>query len=293
MSDDFESPALPEATQQTQATPQFRNLLISPPSLASDEAQLLSILSSFPVRPDLQMLDRLSMNIVQLPQDHYDNIILATNDESTLAQLVAVLPRLLSALKPGRSIHVPAGPRGSLKSDGIIAGFAVNQGDDGTILTRPEQSETIVPLRLKRKSVNSDKVKKLKATLAANPNAPKVDESTLLQGEDYVRPIIQPPECAPSAGKRRKACKDCTCGLKEMEEDEIRAMNARQQKVTLGSDELAEVDFTAMGSKNPVSSCGSCYLGDAFRCSGCPYLGMPAFKPGEKVQLSQNFGDDL
>lgn len=28
-----------------------------------------------------------------------------------------------------------------------------------------------------------------------------------------------------------------------------------------------------------------CYLGDAFRCDGCPHTGKPAFKPGNKIVL--------
>ena len=62
---------------------------------------------------------------------------------------------------------------------------------------------------------------------------------------------------------KRKACKDCSCGLAE---------------------DLA--GGKAITTKSVNSSCGSCYLGDAFRCASCPYLGMPAFKPGEKIQLS-------
>lgn len=65
--------------------------------------------------------------------------------------------------------------------------------------------------------------------------------------------------------KAGKPCENCTCGRKELEEG----------KITKKDLETGAVQ----------SSCGKCYLGDAFRCATCPYLGQPAFEPGDKVQL--------
>jgi hypothetical protein len=105
----------------------------------------------------------------------------------------------------------------------------------------------------------------------------------------YNRLIFSAPECRPKAGKRRRACKDCTCGLKEKIEAEDAAKRSTADKalntLKLGADDLAEVDFTVQGK---VGSCGNCALGDAFRCDGCPYIGLPAFKPGEEVRLLNN-----
>jgi hypothetical protein len=66
-----------------------------------------------------------------------------------------------------------------------------------------------------------------------------------------------------------RACKDCSCGRKELEEQ-------------VGEDAAKK----ALEEGQVKSSCGSCYLGDAFRCESCPYKGQPAFRAGEKVQLT-------
>lgn len=64
----------------------------------------------------------------------------------------------------------------------------------------------------------------------------------------------------------RKACDNCSCGRKEMEEMvNSEAGEMKQENVVV-----------------PSSSCGNCSKGDAFRCAGCPFLGKPAFKEGEE-----------
>lgn len=89
-----------------------------------------------------------------------------------------------------------------------------------------------------------------------------IDEDTLLDEADLVKPDPKSLRVCGTTGKR-KACKDCSCGLRE-------ELDSGKEPTT----------------KSFSSSCGSCYLGDAFRCASCPYLGMPAFKPGQKVALS-------
>nr|SVE76700.1 EOG090X0FGQ [Daphnia longispina] len=93
-----------------------------------------------------------------------------------------------------------------------------------------------------------------------------INEDDLLDESDLIKPAAESLRVCGTTGKR-KACKDCSCGLAE----------------ELGTAQSGKSTTTSAAT----SSCGSCYLGDAFRCASCPYLGMPAFKPGEKIQLSE------
>ncbi|KMT02654.1 hypothetical protein BVRB_9g203310 [Beta vulgaris subsp. vulgaris] len=103
-----------------------------------------------------------------------------------------------------------------------------------------------------------------------NDDMDLIDEDTLLTEEDLKKPQL-PTVGDCEVGSTRKACKNCSCGRAEEEQ--------KVEKLGLTMDQL----------DNPQSACGSCGLGDAFRCSTCPYKGLPAFKLGEKVSLPGNF----
>ncbi|KAF1975889.1 Fe-S cluster assembly protein DRE2 [Bimuria novae-zelandiae CBS 107.79] len=236
-----------------------------------------------------------------------------------------VMNKVVGALKPGGLLKSQDGVFGATggaeKTEAILAGLV--DGADG--MMKPEQVESVsIPLKLRKNAkgtngVNSttngngavplnangkreqappvqplgvgfvDFSNDLDAEIITGEDDDLIDEDDLITEEDMARPIIQPPECRPKAGKRRRACKDCTCGMKEKLEADDAAKRANADKalntMKLGADDLTEVDFTVQGK---VGSCGNCALGDAFRCDGCPYIGLPAFKPGEEVRLLNN-----
>jgi anamorsin len=93
-------------------------------------------------------------------------------------------------------------------------------------------------------------------------NGELVDEDELL-ARDGIAPgaAVDGKGCAVDESGKRKPCKDCSCGLADADAD------------------------AAMPVKKAGDGCGSCALGDAFRCAACPYLGLPPFQPGERVEL--------
>jgi len=111
-----------------------------------------------------------------------------------------------------------------------------------------------------------------------------VDEDDLLAEEGAG--VLAPPPAVDAAARAaaaddcggRKACDNCTCGRAEREAMERAGGGA--------------ADENQPRQQVPSSSCGNCAKGDAFRCAGCPFLGKPAFKPGEE-HLVLDLADDL
>ncbi|XP_018431073.1 PREDICTED: anamorsin, partial [Nanorana parkeri] len=98
-------------------------------------------------------------------------------------------------------------------------------------------------------------------TLSANDmndvDVDLLDSDDLLDQDDLKKPLpstLRSSGCGESTDKKRKACKNWGIGIG--------------------------------GGTSCDSFLFQCYLGDAFRCASCPYLGMPAFSPGEKVMLN-------
>lgn len=295
------------------------------------------------------IIDRVANGSVQLAEGAYDHIVYVNPNENHLAVPPSVLEKLFHALKSGGKLLGDLPTEQDL--DALMSGFIVDSTTQwtkpapvtaSTVLLKKKNtsgSKTLPtfkkatvssPVAMTDTSANNTDVdedvsmkRKLEETKLAYFSDAESDEGEddllsenelIADSEKLTLDVVVPKKCElPSGKKRRKACKDCTCGLKELEEQEeantrtlqesilgkmaqlatLEAIKIEERlkkaQVKFTEEDLAEIDFTVEGK---TGGCGSCALGDAFRCDGCPYLGLPPFKPGEVVTLD-SFGEDI
>ncbi|KAJ3743338.1 cytokine-induced anti-apoptosis inhibitor 1, Fe-S biogenesis-domain-containing protein [Lentinula detonsa] len=252
-----------------------------------------------------QMLDRLVDGATTLTHSTYSSVhVILTQSEyfSLLPNISLLLSQLLAGLAPLGTLHLhnlSAFDLSPLTSALTLSGFTLLTTTTSTIIAQKPAHSASGPLRLlNRKKTDPAKKKALWAFSIDTPSTPSIDPDSLLTDADKARPV---PTCEPvntSAPRRKRACKNCTCGLAELEAEELRNSNIvlLDGKVDGNAVEVNQGEETerliqaAKAASKATSSCGNCFLGDAFRCASCPYLGLPAFKPGEKVEI--DFGMD-
>ncbi len=190
---------------------------------------------------------------------------LTISASSTEEVSVTVIEDALRALVPGGSItiNIPAG-NSAVKRNIMFSGFI------SVAVATVENTQTITANKPDVDFASSSSVK-LNPTLISTESTWNFDmddgevdliaDSDLLKEDVSSNPVY---DCGPGSDGKRKACKDCVCGLA----DEERA------------DELEAAGGVAK------SGCGSCAYGDAYRCATCPSLGKPSWKKvGDAVKL--------
>lgn len=209
---------------------------------------------------------------VHLPPNSHDNLVSSVHLALSQASFAPLLPTPSSNIIAYTSPSTPAAP-----------------SIPGPSVASSSSSAGPRPLNLRKPT---DRAKRAALWALDSPLLPDGGKS-LLTPEDKQRPVCILPDPEGKPVKRRRACKDCTCGLAEIEANEeaqsAAAIKEAQRFFLEGDDDIPEhIKGATVGVEKvwptekraeakKTSSCGSCYLGDAFRCSSCPYLGEQQF----------------
>ncbi|ORX71286.1 DUF689-domain-containing protein [Linderina pennispora] len=273
---------------------------------------------------DFEQADRIADGSAVLGSARYDHIIASPVAPYTVEYSRAVLAALLNALKPGAVLTVnelaldsatdlPESPvtrtQEELVAQTKFAGFVEPHLEAAAVgnteleqlvqnVWRMAGAQEFLQTAAGRVSVASVTAKKpaynvgsaAALSFGKKRAAKKVwminvasddedeieDQDDLLEAEDLARPDAKSLARPDGLPAKRKACKNCTCGLADGEEPDPTKCKPSKPKPK----PKKPVDVV-----NVKSACGNCSLGDAFRCTSCPYMGMPAFKPGDKITL--------
>lgn len=196
-------------TKNATTSPSSRTLLLAPPSVAS-EGSLTSLLPSYDrTTTDLQMLDRLSAGLVNLPPATYDTILLLTSaDGARRAEAATLLSRdvfaaLVPAMKAGARLKTQDG--NSFESaearEAVLAGLVEKEGG---VYEKAEEDEVVVPLRFGKKKNSNNVSEKPKAgaapddggAVAHSSAGPAVDKATVDMAGKPTTLDMAPPSAA-------------------------------------------------------------------------------------------------
>lgn len=146
-----------------------------------------------------------------------------------------------------------------LKLAGFISVVTADDADANEVVVsgiKPDLSAS-GQRRIKRKI--PPVVADLKSLLSENGSVELLDDSALLKEEDLVKPLVNTNDaeaCGPQA--KKKACKNCSCGLKEVEE--AAAANAESATEISNSNSNSNSNAKFIDTSTAKSSCGSVRL---------------------------------
>jgi hypothetical protein len=179
------------------------------------------------------------------------------------------MQNVIRVLKPGAVFIARVDPSINMKQQCLYAGMTnIQSKNEGQLCvvaaTKPSWKQgSAAPLR-------KTKPQETKASswqlLDLTNEVELADEDDLLNDDVTVKRSAKKQvfdDCGENGLPTRKACKNCTCGRAEVE--------------------AAGADLDTFVP--PPSGCGSCGLGDAFRCSTCPFLGMGTFAKDQKPPI--------